>query len=190
MFGLFKKIFSSKSDDISQIEKPSFVICETAAAIVLHVRKGGFQECGHQDSDTLCGTRPAWDTRIPLEIISSSNPESRICRDCKRTYNILCRIDTEVAPNCMHRLPGDKCQEPIPGFVCPISSNVDLIIEAVSSVSSDLMEPYIEKLRLKVCGECRMETDGHCRLRDDANCCLYSFFPLIVDIVEQEMGER
>lgn len=38
-----------------------YVVCETEAAYVWHVREGSYKPCGKQDSRTLCGSKPAWD---------------------------------------------------------------------------------------------------------------------------------
>lgn len=77
------KRWLSRDDCPEMTDGRQFVVCETIAAIVLHVRQGTFQKCGHQDSETLCGSHPAWDTQIPVEVILSPNPESRICGICK-----------------------------------------------------------------------------------------------------------
>lgn len=60
------------------------------------------------------------------------------------------RIAAEVSPNCMHRLPTDRCQQP-EDLPCPITSNIDSIIDSVRSVSSERIEPYAERVRETVC---------------------------------------
>ena len=61
------------------------VVCETAAAVVLHLRTGSFMPCGRQNTDTLCEKRPAWDTHIPVSVfaepIESETLRCRTCRD-------------------------------------------------------------------------------------------------------------
>ena len=60
----------------------NLVVCETEVAVVLHVRRGVYQHCGKQDSMTLCGSKPAWDMKIPLQsLIRDKAGVCRICRD-------------------------------------------------------------------------------------------------------------
>lgn len=100
---------------------------------------------------------------------------------------ILHRVDTEVAPNCMHRLPSAECLKP-EGLPCPISTNMDSMIEVVRSISSEQIEPYVDRMRQRICRTCTMEDEfGNCRLRDNADCCLDNFIVLVVNIVEEEI---
>lgn len=73
---------------MSKVEPGSYVVCETAAAITLHVRQGVFQPCGKQDSYTFCAKRPAWDTRIPVGIFDEATGDTgtRRCRVCMEAY--------------------------------------------------------------------------------------------------------
>ena len=106
--------------------------------------------------------------------------QDRICR----------RVEAEISPNCMHRLPSGVCQQP-QDFPCPIHNNVDCIIEVVHSVSSDRLDPYITRLRQVVCQKCQMlDESGECKLRDNLDCCLDAFIVLIVKIVEEELARE
>jgi hypothetical protein len=97
------------------------------------------------------------------------------------------RVATEVSPNCMHRLPTGKCHQP-EDLPCPITSNIDSIIDIVRSVSSDLIEPYVDRVRETVCRKCGMQDElGQCCLRDRVDCCLDALFVLVVTIVEEEI---
>ncbi len=103
---------------------------------------------------------------------------------------ILHRIDTEVSPNCMHRLPSAECLKPN-DLPCPIVSNLDRIIEIVRSESADRIEPYVARLREQVCRHCGMEDEnGRCELRDRVDCCLDAFFVLVVQVIEEELSRR
>lgn len=62
----------------------NLVVCETVHAIVLHLREGQYQDCGKQDSDTLCGVHPAWDTQIPVKTFEKD--EQGLCRQCRAAY--------------------------------------------------------------------------------------------------------
>ncbi len=94
MFDRLKAILNRSAKKSSKEANPTppaektvlpFVVCETLHAMVLHVRRGSFQPCGHQDSDALCGAHPAWDTQIPLEaLFAPRDPGTWICSDCKQ----------------------------------------------------------------------------------------------------------
>ena len=110
----------------------------------------------------------------------AKNLQDRICR----------RVEAEISPNCMHRLPSGACQQP-QDFPCPIHNNVDGIIEVVRSASSNSIEPYVRKLREIVCKKCQMLDEfGECKLRDNLDCCLDAFIVLIVKIVEEELARE
>lgn len=67
----------------------NYVVCETEAAIVYHLRKGIFQQCGEQDSRTLCNRKPASDTRIPVTLFDADahiDPGTRRCGRCMEAY--------------------------------------------------------------------------------------------------------
>lgn len=97
------------------------------------------------------------------------------------------RIAAEVSPNCMHRLPTGRCHQP-EDLPCPITSNIDGIIDIVRSVSSDRIEPYVDRVRETVCRKCPMQDEsGQCCLRDRVDCCLDALFVLVVTIVEEEI---
>ncbi len=101
---------------------------------------------------------------------------------------ILRRIDSEVSPNCMHRLPSAECLK-LNDLPCPMVSNLDRIIDIVRSESAEGIEPYVERLRADVCRHCGMEdANGRCELRDRVDCCLDAFFVLVVQIVEDELS--
>jgi len=73
-----------------------------------------------------------------------------------------------------------------PGRECALKVHFPRIIEAVNSVFSPSVEPYVEQLRKKVCAVCTSQTDaGSCSLRDDAECALDRYYPLIVQVIEE-----
>ena len=111
--------------------------------------------------------------------------------DANSVQERICeRVEAEISPNCMHRLPSGVCWKP-ENFPCPIHNNVDGIIEVVRSVSSNSIEPYVRKLREIVCKKCQMLDEfGECKLRDNLDCCLDAFIVLIVKIVEEELARE
>jgi len=64
-------------------------VCETIHAIKLHLRIGDYKPCGKQDTNTLCGLHPAWDTRIPINYFDGEYQKD-MCIEC---YNILHNLE-------------------------------------------------------------------------------------------------
>ena len=100
------------------------------------------------------------------------------------------RVEAEISPNCMHRMPSGVCRQP-EDFPCPIHGNMAAIIEVVRSVSSNRIDPYVTRLREVVCQKCQMLNESsECKLRDTLDCCLDVFVVLIVKIVEEELARE
>lgn len=74
---------------VGMSELEQYVVCERDAAVLLHLRQGSFQECGKQDSWTLCERAPAWDTHIPVGIFDEPivDPSTRRCKLCMARYH-------------------------------------------------------------------------------------------------------
>ncbi len=106
--------------------------------------------------------------------------QERICK----------RVEAEISPNCMHRMPSGVCRQP-EDFPCPIHSNMARIIEIVRSVSSERIDSYVNRLRAEVCNVCGMQDElGECCMRNKLDCCLDAFFVLVVRIVEEELARE
>lgn len=59
------------------------------------------------------------------------------------------------------------------------------IVEAILSVQSEHIGPYVDALRATVCSCCRYRSqDGECSVRKHLECGLDRYFPLIVDAIE------
>jgi len=68
---------------------------------------------------------------------------------------------------------------------CGIKLHFPKIIEAILSVHSQGLEPYVEALRNTVCTSCKHQSpDGTCMIRQHVNCGLDRYFPMIVETVE------
>ncbi|MFQ5799735.1 MAG: hypothetical protein ACE5H0_13725 [Bacteroidota bacterium] len=74
---------------------------------------------------------------------------------------------------------------------CLIKRFLPKIVDAVCSVKSDRIDPYIEEIRRQVCTECEyLKSDGTCDLRARAECCLDRYLPLIIEAIEQAEQEK
>ena len=78
-----------------------------------------------------------------------------------------------------------------PGRECAMKSHLPAIIDAVNSVYSPSIEPYVEQLRKKVCASCTSQRPGgSCSLRDDTECALDRYYPLIVQVIEEAQRKK
>ena len=69
--------------------------------------------------------------------------------------------------------------------ICAVEHFLPEIVDVIHSVDSDEIKDYEEKLREKVCNDCRASQDGDCYLREDSNCSLDRYFALIVETVQK-----
>jgi hypothetical protein len=97
------------------------------------------------------------------------------------------RLLHTVCSACMYRLADGGCGMS-PKYECPILRNMDKIIGIVRTTRSNKIDPYVERLREAVCANCEMQdAQGRCRMRDHSDCALDDYFPLIVEIIEDEL---
>ncbi len=72
------------------------------------------------------------------------------------------------------------------GF-CAMKTYLPLILDVVQSVESDSIVPYEEQLRKRICSACEFQLlQGGCVLRDEVECALDRYFPLIVEVIEED----
>ena len=63
------------------------------------------------------------------------------------------------------------------------------VAEAIQSVKSDDIQPYISAIRQKVCTVCTEQAaDGTCESRRNVECALDAYLLLIVDAIEEATG--
>lgn len=93
--------------------------------------------------------------------------QAKVCTHC---------IDSDGHSNC--RLSGEE--------ECALKIHFPQIVEAVLSVESDRIDPYIEALRQKICATCKHQSpDGKCTFRTKFDCGLDRYFPLVVEAIEK-----
>src|SRR5436309_15401179 len=90
-------------------------------------------------------------TPISIEEYKDAMREE-ICSGCVSFVD-----DEQDSTRCVHENSGQ----------CTVFVHLDEVVDAISSVDSDCMEPYIEALRHKVCAKCdHQDKRGVCDLRD------------------------
>ncbi len=93
--------------------------------------------------------------------------QQRVCAKC---------VDGDRFGNCL--LSG--------GETCGLKTYFPKIVEAVLSVQSGMLDPYVATLRKNVCSGCRNQSsDGTCSLRRSLDCGLDRYFPLVIEAIEE-----
>ncbi len=70
-------------------------------------------------------------------------------------------IREDVCSLCIDRPPGGPPCEPL-GKRCWIELNLPQLIDAVHSVHSEMLDPYLDALDQQVCAQCAIRTTDHC----------------------------
>jgi len=74
---------------------------------------------------------------------------------------------------------------------CAMKKYFPQILEAVNSMYSPSITPYVEQLRSRICAACAHQTPaGVCTLRNEVECALDRYFPLIVQVIEEVQWHR
>ncbi|HXG01338.1 MAG TPA: hypothetical protein VNL69_11130 [Bacteroidota bacterium] len=103
------------------------------------------------------------------------------------TYEQLWQaLQQRVCVKCLDGNGQGGCRVSHDGF-CALKVYFPAIIDVVNSVQSTSILPYEEQLRRRVCSTCKMQSpDGTCVLREHVDCALDRYFPLIVEVIEEE----
>ncbi len=92
-------------------------------------------------------------------------------------------------------LPSGRCKLE-PSGACPIFFQLPEILDSVSAVHDESIEPYVTKLRARVCANCENQNENQvCRLRDSDDpslswCILDTYFTILVEAVERVDRKR
>ncbi len=96
----------------------------------------------------------------------------------------------KICTVCIDRKPDGSCEHDALG-TCTLMQKIPEAVEAISRIDSPDMAPYIEALRKKVCEHCLLrESSASCEQRDTDRCMLDSYLPLVVELIEEQFGEK
>lgn len=92
-----------------------------------------------------------------------------------------------ICPSCVRFTSRRTCS--LPGErPCSLFSNLDKVVDNVREIYSQRIDPYVDDLRQRVCACCHFEDDhGRCPCREDLDCALNTYYPLIVEAIEDEL---
>ena len=100
-----------------------------------------------------------------------------------RLHDRICKVCADFGYN-------GKCysQDPVG---CVLNRLLPEIVEAVTKIDSLYLKDYLESIRGRVCKQCpNQDDDGRCDVRDKADCGLDSYLALVVDVVEEVLGDK
>ena len=98
-------------------------------------------------------------------------------------------IRNRICGVCSERTTGGECGMEEPAH-CALFRLFPEVAEAIQSVKSDDINPYIEAIRRKVCTICAdQSSDGSCETREQVQCALDAYLPLVVDAIEEATGK-
>lgn len=98
------------------------------------------------------------------------------------------KLREKICPSCARFTSGRTCSLP-KDRPCTLFTNLSGVVEIVRGTHSAKIDPYVDVLRGKVCAACHFEDDhGSCPCRTNVDCALDSYYPLIVETIEEEIA--
>jgi hypothetical protein len=96
--------------------------------------------------------------------------------------NRICKVCTE-------RNVDGQCGLEEPSH-CALFRLFPQVAQAIQSVKSDDIQPYIDAIRRNVCAVCTGQAhDGSCETRQQVQCSLDAYLLLVVDAIEEATGK-
>jgi hypothetical protein len=98
-------------------------------------------------------------------------------------------VRNRICQVCTDRTSDGECGLETPSS-CALFRLFPQVAQAVQSVNSDDIQPYIEAIRAGVCSVCQDQAaDGSCETRHQVRCALDAYLLLVVDAIEEATGK-
>jgi hypothetical protein len=98
-------------------------------------------------------------------------------------------IRNRICSVCTERTVSGECGLEEPSS-CALFRLFPQVAEAIQSVKSDDINPYLEAIRRNVCSVCTDRAlDGSCKTRQQVQCALDAYLLLVVDAIEEATGK-
>jgi hypothetical protein len=98
-------------------------------------------------------------------------------------------IRNRICSVCTARTENGECGLEQPSS-CALFRLFPQVAEAIQSVKSDDINPYLESIRRNVCSVCIDQAqDGSCETRRQVACALDAYLLLVVDAIEEATGK-
>jgi len=98
-------------------------------------------------------------------------------------------VRNRICAVCTDRKANGDCGLKEPSS-CALFRLFPQVAEAIQSVRSDDINPYLDAIRRKVCTVCADQaSDGSCETRQQVQCALDAYLLLVVDAIEEATGK-
>jgi hypothetical protein len=98
-------------------------------------------------------------------------------------------VRNRVCGVCTERTGERECGLEDPSS-CALFRLFPQVAEAIQSVNSNEIQPYIDAIRRNVCSVClEQEADGSCESRRQVQCSLDAYLLLVVEAIEEATGK-
>ena len=98
-------------------------------------------------------------------------------------------VRNRICGVCTERTTEGECGLESPSS-CAMFRLFPQVAQAIQSVNSNDLQPYIEAIRRNVCSVCREEAqDGSCEVRRQVQCSLDAYLLLVVEAIEEATGK-
>jgi len=98
-------------------------------------------------------------------------------------------IRNKICGVCTSRTADGECGLEAP-INCALFRLFPEVAQAIQSVQSNDINPYIEAIRRNVCSVCvERAADGSCETRQQVQCALDAYLVLVVDAIEEATGK-
>ena len=98
-------------------------------------------------------------------------------------------VRNRVCGVCTERTGEGECGLEDPSS-CALFRLFPQVAQAIQSVNSNDIQPYIDAIRRNVCSVCReQEQDGSCESRRQVKCSLDAYLLLVVEAIEEATGK-
>ena len=98
-------------------------------------------------------------------------------------------VRNRICGVCTERTVEGECGLEDPSS-CALFRLFPQVAQAIQSVNSDDIRPYIDAIRRNVCSVCQEQAqDGTCETRRQVQCALDAYLLLVVDAIEEATGK-
>lgn len=108
--------------------------------------------------------------------------------DATSIQQLAARISARICAVCVDRNVDGSCDRLAEG-ACTLMAKLPLAAEAILTVESNRIDPYVQAIRDNVCIHCDLrDPDGDCAARETDRCMLNCYLPLVVEAIEEYFG--
>lgn len=98
-------------------------------------------------------------------------------------------VRNRICSVCTERTSAGECGLDAP-IDCALFRLFPEVAQAIQSVNSDDIQPYLDAIRGNVCTICADQaSDGSCAARQEVRCALDAYLLLVVDAIEEATGK-